>query len=143
MAIGKQHLYLLCTLKFQVKRFYMKSYLVLLLIVLSIVVSAQKQNPANDPEASALLQKVSEKYKAYKNISANFKLLTQRPKLKPEDDDRKYNDTLSGQILLQASKFKIAIKDQQIFCDGKNIWTYTAAEKEVQINYFEETDDVF
>ena len=121
----------------------MKNCLVLLLVVFSFTGSAQKQNPANDPEASALLQKVSEKYKAFKNISANFKLITQHPKVKPEDDDRKFTDTLGGQIILEGNKFKISIKEQQIFCDGKNIWTYTPADKEVQINYFEETDDVF
>jgi chaperone LolA len=104
---------------------------------------AQNSNPSSDPEAAALLQKVSDKYKAYKNISADFKLTVQRPKLKPEDDDRKYTDTLKGQIQLQGSMFSIHINEQQIICDGKNLWTYTPSEKEVQVNYFEETDDVF
>jgi len=108
-----------------------------------MVCVAQKENPANDPEASAMLQKVSEKYKAYKNISASFLLLIQRPKIKPEDDDRKYTDTVKGQITLQESKFKIAVKDQQIFCDGKSIWTYVASDKEVQLNTYEESDDMF
>ena len=106
-------------------------------------VFAQKENPANDPEAAALLQKVSEKYKAYKNISANFLLLIQHPKLKPDDDDRKYTDTLKGQITLQESKFKIKLKEQEIVCDGKNIWTYIAADKEAQLNTYEESDEMF
>ena len=121
----------------------MKCSLFFLFIILSIQTFAQQENPANDPEAATLLQKVSDKYKAYKNISANFMLLIQRPKLKPEDDDRKYVDTVKGQITLQAEKFKIAVRDQQIFCDGKNIWTYVASDKEVQLNTFEEGDDMF
>ncbi len=104
---------------------------------------SQAQNIANDTEAATLLQKVSEKYKTYKNISAEFKLVIQRPKIKPTDDDKKYVDTLKGKILLQGVKFNISIKNQQIICDGKNIWTYSPADKEVQINYFEETDDIF
>ena len=141
-------------------------FIFLLLLVTSIFSAfAQKENPANDPAAGALLQKVSEKYKGYKNISANFLLLVQHPKIKPEDDDRKYTDTLKGQITLQESKFRIDIgkqqinsndknilqdgklktdiNKQQIMCDGKNIWTYVIAEKEAQLNIYEESDDMF
>lgn len=121
----------------------MRIYILIICVFCSAFVFAQTQNPANDPAASSLLQKVSEKYKAYKNVSANFKLLTQRPKLKPEDDDKKYVDTLNGSITLEGAKFKIALNQQQIVCDGKNIWTYTPADHEVQVNYFEESDDVF
>ena len=68
----------------------------------------QTQNLANDTEAASLLQKVSEKYKAYKNISAEFKLVIQRPKLKPNESDSKYTDTLKGKLLLEGSKFNIS-----------------------------------
>lgn len=118
------------------------------LLLTAFTISHTSLSPATpqgvqDKEATALLQKVSEKYKAYKNISANFQLLTVRPKLKPEDDDRKYTDTLSGTVLLQGAKFKIVVKAQQLICDGKNMWTYIPADKEVQVNQFEETDDIF
>jgi len=113
------------------------------LFLFTVSVFSQAQNPANDTEAAALLQKASEKYKTYKNISANFKLVIQRPKVKPTDDDKKYIDTLKGKVLLQGAKFNISIKDQQIICDGKNIWTYSPTDKEVQVNYFEESDDIF
>jgi len=105
--------------------------------------SAIQTNPATDPEAEALLQKVSDKYKAYKNIAAHFMLLIQRPKLNPDEPDSKYVDTMTGNVLLEGQKFKISAKDQQIICDGKNIWTYSPADKEVQVNYFEEGDDIF
>jgi len=121
----------------------MKCCLFALFVCVSLYSSAQNNNPANDPEAATLLQKVSEKYKGYKNIAANFALLIQRPKLKPEDDDRKYIDTVKGQITLQGSMFIINVKGQQIICDGKTIWTYISADKEVQINNYEESDDVF
>lgn len=121
---------------------YRHSFLSIVYCLSSIICYSQT-NPANDTEASSLLQKVSEKYKSYKNISADFKLIIQRPKLKPEESDNKYTDTLKGKILLEQAKFSISIKDQQIICDGKNIWTYTSADREVQVNYFEETDDIF
>jgi len=123
-------------------RMKFQSFLILLLVFISAN-SFQKQNPIQDKEATDLLQKVSEKYKGYKTISANFQLLTQRPKLKPEDDDKKYIDTLSGQVVLQGAKFKIHTRQQQVICDGKNIWTYAPEDKEVQVNLFQESDDVF
>jgi outer membrane lipoprotein carrier protein len=115
----------------------------LLFLMPSVLLFSQAANSANDEQAAALLQKVSAKYSGYKNVAADFKLLIQRPKLKPEDSDKKYTDTLTGKILLQQAKFNVSIKDQQIICDGKNIWTYNPGDKEVQVNYFEETDDIF
>jgi outer membrane lipoprotein-sorting protein len=112
-------------------------------LFLFIALYSFSQNPATDPQAASLLQKVSEKYKSYKNVSADFKLVIQRPNLKPEESDKKYTDTLRGKILLEGTKFNISIKEQQIICDGKNIWTYLPEEKEIQVNYFEETDDIF
>lgn len=117
--------------------------LLLYLLVFSQLFAQNSASSFNDPEATALLQKVSEKYKSYKNISSSFKLLVQKPKVKATDDERKLTDTLTGKILLEGAKFNISISNQQIICDGKNIWTYIPADKEVQINYFEETDDVF
>jgi outer membrane lipoprotein-sorting protein len=118
-------------------------FLFTFLICISFFAGAQKENPANDPVASALMQKVSEKYQSYKNISALFTVLVQHPKLNPDEDDRKYVDTIKGQILLEKEKFKVSISKQQIFCDGKTIWTYSPADKEVQENDFQETDDIF
>lgn len=121
-----------------------KRITLLSVLLLSInLIFSQAQNAANDTEAAALLQKMSEKYKSYKNLSAEFVLLIERPKAKPEDDAKKYTDTLKGSVLLQGNKFNVTIKEQQIICDGKNIWTYLPAEKEVQVNYFEESEDVF
>jgi outer membrane lipoprotein carrier protein len=124
------------------EKIVMRCFFIVVIAAICAQSFGQNVNPANDPEAAALLQKVSEKYKGYKNISANFLLFIQRPKLKPEDDDRKYVDTLKGQIILQAEKFKISVKDQQVFCDGKNIWTYVPADKEVQLNTYEESEDM-
>lgn len=116
--------------------------LIVLGMLLGVTAFAQT-NAAEDPEATALLQKVSAKYKAYKNIAAEFKLIIQHPKPKPTDDERKYTDTLKGKVLLEQAKFNISIKDQQIISDGKNIWTYAPADREVQVNTYEETDDIF
>lgn len=121
----------------------MKRIPVLVAIILCVAQGYSQSNTLTDTAATALLQKVSAKYKSYKNISAGFKLLVINPKVKPTDDERKLTDTLKGDVLLEGAKFKINVKDQQVICDGKNIWTYVPDDKEVQVNYFEDNDDVF
>jgi hypothetical protein len=81
--------------------------IVLLFLAFALLSFQNNQNSINDPEATALLQKVSARYKSYKNVSAGFKLLMQRPKIKPTDDERKLTDTLSGDVLLEGAKFKM------------------------------------
>jgi outer membrane lipoprotein carrier protein len=114
-----------------------------LLICIPVLFSFTQDKTYTDPEAEALLQKVSAKYKAYQTIQANFNLLAVRPKMKAGDSEAKLTDTIPGQIWLKGSKFKITAHGQEITCDGKNIWTYVAADKEAQVNYFEESDEVF
>lgn len=121
----------------------MKRFFGVAICFLFVISAFAQANTLNDTAATHLLQRVSDKYKSYKNISAGFKLLVINPKVKPTDDEKKLTDTLKGDVTLEGAKFKINIKDQQVICDGKNIWTYIPDDKEVQVNYFEDNDDVF
>ncbi len=122
----------------------MQKIIVLLLLSQSLLSFSQKQAVSiNDPEAAALLQKVSDKYKSYKSIEADFTLTTIRPKLKPDEPDSKYTDEQTGKIYLKGNKFKISLSGHEIICDGKNIWTYTLNTKEAQVNYYEDNDEIF
>ena len=110
----------------------------------TLILSAQeKPKSYNDDESELLLKKVAAKYQAYKNIKADFQLLAIQPKVKPTDSEAKLTDTIKGTITLSGEKFRISMKGQDIFCDGKNLWTYSIADKEVQISLFEESDEVF
>jgi outer membrane lipoprotein carrier protein len=110
----------------------------------AFILSAQeKPKSYNDDESELLLKKVAAKYEAYKNIKADFQLLAIQPKVKPTDSEAKLTDTIKGTITLSGEKFRISMKGQEIFCDGKNLWTYSIADKEVQISLFEESDEVF
>lgn len=121
----------------------MRLLLPLLFTFLSSLAFSQTGKGINDPEAADLLRKVSDKYKTYKNVSVAYKLLIQKPSLKPTDDERKLTDTLSGNALLEGGKFNIQMNGQQTFCDGKNIWTYMVREKEVQVNFYTDENDIF
>lgn len=111
-------------------------------IAIILFLTASAQNAANDTEAAELLKKISEKYQGYKNVSADFTVIIQRPKLKPQDDDKKYIDSIRGFVILQGEKFYIKVRGQEIYCDGKNLWTYNALDRETQLNLFEESDDM-
>lgn len=122
----------------------MQKIIVLLLLSQSLLSYAQKQAVSiNDPEAATLLQKVSDKYKSYKSIEADFTLTTIHPKLKPDEPDSKYTEDQTGKIYLKGNKFKISLSGHEIICDGKNIWTYTLNSKEAQVNYYEDNDEIF
>jgi|APTNR8051073442_1049403.scaffolds.fasta_scaffold66583_1 outer membrane lipoprotein carrier protein len=111
--------------------------------VANVLCAQEKPKSYNDDESELLLKNVAAKYGAYKNIKADFQLLAIQPKVKPTDNEAKLTDTIKGTITLAGEKFRISMKGQEIFCDGKNLWTYSPADKEVQISLFEETDEVF
>ncbi|MFN8294158.1 MAG: outer membrane lipoprotein carrier protein LolA [Chitinophagales bacterium] len=116
------------------------------LLFTCLVLQAFTQGPAKtyiQDEADIALKKMSTRYEAFKTIKADFKLVVTNPKLKPTDNEAKLTDTIPGSISLKGEKFKIVMPGQEIFCDGKNIWTYLPKEREVQVDLFEETDDVF
>jgi len=103
----------------------------------------EKSNATNDPEAGALLEKASAKYQSLKGMEADFTLTTINPKLKPQDDDSKYTSNNSGQLYMKGKAFKIVMNGNEIYCDGKTIWSYSPKTKEVQINEYEESQETF
>ena len=123
----------------------MKNILTLLLTVFSAcTIYAQQQSSAvADPEAGAILEKAAARYKSLKGIDADFVLTTIRPKLKPEDPDSKYTNDDKGKLYMKGNKFKIVINGNEVYCDGKTIWSYSPRSKEIQINDYEESKEVF
>ncbi|MCS6819696.1 MAG: outer membrane lipoprotein carrier protein LolA [Chitinophagales bacterium] len=115
-----------------------------LLIISALVVRAQTETKTYiEDEADIALRKMSARYEAFKTIKADFMLIITNPKLSPKDDERKLTDTLLGSVLLKSEKFKLTLPGQEIYCDGKNIWTYNLNDKEVVVDLFTENDDVF
>ncbi len=122
---------------------YIYTLSMLFLVAFKLASAQEKPKTYSDDESEIFLQKVSARYAAFKTIKADFQLLSIQPKVKPTDSEAKLTDTITGSIALKGEKFRISMKGQEIFCDGKNLWTYSAADKEVQISFFEESDEVF
>lgn len=90
----------------------------------------------NDKQASQILDKVSKNYKSYKTIKANFKI-----KIFNKQD--KSSQSEKGTLYVKGKKFRVEMDGQEIYCDGKTMWTYLKDANEVQIsNYNPKSSDI-
>lgn len=82
----------------------------------------------NIQKAKTILDKLSKTYKSHKSIVANFTITTvNRDKSKMSQ---------KGTIWVKKKFFRIDMRDQEIMCDGKTIWTWQKEVNEVQIKKY-------
>ena len=101
----------------------MRSLYLVVALLGSLAVAAQK----NDPEAKKVLDAVSAKFKTFTSVQAAFSYAV-------EDAKGKVQSNKTGSITMKGSKYKVAFGTQEIFCDGKTVWSYDKSAKEVTIN---------
>lgn len=105
-----------------------KLYLLASLITLSISGFAQTtQATKSDPEAKAILDAVSTKFKTFKTVQATFSY-------KVENAAGKALSTKTGSIWMKGTKYKVTFGGQEIFCNGTTVWNYDKAANEVTIS---------
>jgi outer membrane lipoprotein carrier protein len=99
----------------------------LLLVSGFFMVQAQNNSLGkNDPDAKKVLDALSAKLKSFKAVQSNFSL-------KVEDSKGKPQGSKAGVIYLKGNKYHISMGGIEIFCDGKDIWTYDKSSNEVTI----------
>lgn len=91
-------------------------------------------NAQNDKKAEDILHGVSEKYKSYNTIKAEFTYQI-------EQTANKSKEIQKGVLYLKGPKYKLEIAGQEIISDGKIVWTYMKDVNEVQINEPDPTDN--
>src|ERR1700722_10816739 len=94
-----------------------------------LAVEAQNSNyiGKNDPDAKKVLDALSAKLNSYKAVQANFTL-------KVEDAKGKLQGSRTGVIYLKGNKYHVSVVGgQEIYCDGKDIYTYDKSSNEVTI----------
>ncbi|MBN7814946.1 LolA family protein [Algoriphagus pacificus] len=86
-------------------------------------VAAQK-----DPKAKVVLDGMSQKYQSMKGFTASFDYTYA--------DEAGASDRQSGEIAVKGNQYRLKLPDQEIFNDGKTVWTFieTPTYKEVTIN---------
>ena len=95
-----------------------------------IVIGCYSQG--SDPAAKKILDQASAKIKSYKSIQANFTLQVQ-------DAQGASQGTKKGTFNMKGSKYVVMITGQEIFSDGKTIWTYDKSANEVTITKVDPT----
>jgi outer membrane lipoprotein-sorting protein len=96
-------------------------FLILLLILSAGFVMAQSDKTSQD-----ILKGVSDKYKSFNSVDADFTYVI-------ESAQDKTNEKQKGKVFLKGNKYKLLIVGQEVYCDGKTVWTYLKDSKEVQI----------
>ena len=81
----------------------------------------------SDADAKKVLDGVSAKFKTFKTVNANFVYQV-------ENNAGKILSTRNGKVSMKSTKYRVSFGDQEIFCDGSNIWTYDKNANEVTIN---------
>jgi outer membrane lipoprotein-sorting protein len=99
------------------------------------VVSAQAFGQSSDPNAVKLLKAVSQKYSAFKTMTMDITLTI-------ENLESKSKETRTGKVMSKGNMFNLTLGSQQMFCDGKTIWTYLKDVNEVQVNNFEQGAEI-
>jgi outer membrane lipoprotein-sorting protein len=94
------------------------------------VFSQNNKLGTNDPDAKAILDKVSSKFKTYKTVTAKFTLSITNASDKVEG-------TKTGVVYMKGPKYRVNISGQEIYSDGDNIWTYDKSANEVQLTKFD------
>jgi outer membrane lipoprotein-sorting protein len=98
-----------------------------LLIGLSLLflstLHAQPDPKTSDPKATSILNKVSKLYKSYSGIKSTFSITTTSAQGK--------STSSNGTVWIKGTRYKLDYAGQEIFCNGKYIWTYNKEDNEV------------
>lgn len=83
-----------------------------------------------DKPTTKLLKEVSKKYKAYKSLKAEFTMLNEPA------DAKAPKKTEKGTLITKGNKFKMVFMGEEVFCNGKLIWTYNKELGECRIENY-------
>jgi outer membrane lipoprotein carrier protein len=100
-----------------------KFYLSTLVSVFAVLAFGQK----SDPEAKAVLDGVSAKFKTFTSVNATFSY-------KVENAAGKALSTKTGTIWMKGTKYRVSFGGQEIFCNGVTVWNYDKLAGEVTIS---------
>jgi len=108
--------------------------ILLFLSITAVTISGFAQS--SDPDAKKILDAVSNKFKAYKTAQAEFTYEVQ-------DGSGKTMSTQKGNVSMKGNKYAVNFSGQQIYCDGKNVWSFDKSANEVTINSVDESGQGF
>lgn len=103
------------------------------LLVMALVFSLiGESNAQSDAKATEILSKVSKVYKSYTTITSTFTITTTSAQGK--------STASSGTVYLKGNKYKLDYSGQEIYCNGKFVWTYNKTDEEVTKEFYKVKD---
>lgn len=104
----------------------MRRFVLTAMFITGSVASVMAQT---DAKAKSILAEVSKKYRSYDVIKTDFTFTLDNPQAKVKE-------TQVGTLYAKskANKYKVVLKAQELISDGRNQWTYSKADKEVQLS---------
>lgn len=88
----------------------------------------------HDEKSKKILDDLSAKTKAYKTVELSFTFIM-------KNDDQQLYDTTKGVLKMKGEMYHLKLKDQEIFCDGIKVYTYTKETNECQVIEVSELDE--
>ncbi|MBK9935383.1 MAG: outer membrane lipoprotein carrier protein LolA [Cytophagaceae bacterium] len=89
---------------------------------------------SQDKKAEGILDAMSAKYKALKTFNANFTYGV-------EGAGGKLSNVFTGNVTVKGNKFKLKTAGQEIFNNGKEVYTFVKETNEVNISDYNANDD--
>ncbi|MBK6609749.1 MAG: outer membrane lipoprotein carrier protein LolA [Sphingobacteriales bacterium] len=96
---------------------------------MAITTNTTIANAQGSADAKRLLDKMSEKYRAYKSLKASYTLTI-------VNKDQGVNTRETGSLIMKGEKYNLESPDFNRICDGKIVWTHFKDQAEVQINRY-------
>lgn len=105
-----------------------------LILLISILFLAPYVYSQDNSNAKTILDAVSKQTKSYTSIEISFSYTM-------ENKAKKLKEVKTGSAVLKGDKYYLNFSGQEVFCDGKTIWTYIKDNNEVQINNVNANDE--
>lgn len=99
----------------------------MLILLMSSINFVKAQDNEKDIKAKSILDEISKKNKSYASVKIDFEY-------KMENKIDKINEKMNGILEVKNDKYHLVLGEQEIFCNGKTVWTYLKSSNEVQIN---------
>ncbi len=84
----------------------------------------------NDKRAAGILDEMSKKFSSMKSLSASFTYSV-------EGAQKKITETYKGDVTVKGLKFRLKMAGQEIFANGKEMFTYVKEANEVNVTDFD------
>jgi outer membrane lipoprotein-sorting protein len=105
-----------------------------ILLISALMAASTTLSAQVDKKAKDLLDKVSAKTKSYTAYKVNFSFNL-------SNSDQKINETSQGVLSVKGDKYHLKMSDQEIFCDGKKVYTYQKETNEALVQNMSDMDD--